>query len=284
MKIQCSVCEAAEAKVLCCDDEAALCWGCDQKVHADNLLASKHQRVLLSSSSSQMPKCDICQEIVGYFFCLQDRALLCRKCDAAIHGTNTLLSLHQRFLLTGVKVGLEPTESWPSSSTSKTRSDEKILGPESLSVPQLITPVSSSIVGSDFTLSNLSFASGSAAGNVTQWPLDEFLRISGFNQNANFVNNGLSKANSVKFGGSICSRAVEGSQEANECLDQMPDTFWAVPQITSQHTESELHLSECYPNPSNCATFVPDVSSPWFQISCLHQEPCGMSSKKRRQF
>ncbi|KAL0406707.1 UNVERIFIED_CONTAM: B-box zinc finger protein 22 [Sesamum latifolium] len=34
MKIQCNVCEAAEANVLCCADEAALCWSCDQKVHA----------------------------------------------------------------------------------------------------------------------------------------------------------------------------------------------------------------------------------------------------------
>lgn len=282
MKIQCSVCEAAEAKVLCCADEAALCWGCDQKVHAANKLASKHQRVLLSSSSSQMPKCDVCQEIVGYFFCLQDRALLCRKCDAAIHSMNSLVSLHQRFLLTGVKVGLETTESWPSPSTSKT--DEKILEPESISVPQLMTPVSSSVVGSDFTLSNLSFAGGSPAGNVTRWPLDEVLRIDDFNQNANFVNIGFSKANSVKFEGSVCSQAVEGSLKANECLDQMPDTFWAVPQITSQLTESELHLSKSYPNPSNCATFVPDVTSPWFQISRLLQEPCGTSSKRRRQF
>jgi hypothetical protein len=61
MKIQCNVCEGAEAKVLCCADEAALCWECDEKVHAANKLASKHQRVPLSTSSSHMPKCDICQ-------------------------------------------------------------------------------------------------------------------------------------------------------------------------------------------------------------------------------
>lgn len=60
MKIQCNVCEVAEAKVLCCADEAALCWGCDHQIHAANKLASKHHRVPLSSSSS-MPKCDICQ-------------------------------------------------------------------------------------------------------------------------------------------------------------------------------------------------------------------------------
>jgi len=61
MKIQCNVCEAAEAKVLCCADEAALCRECDEKVHAANKLASKHQRVPLSISPSHMPKCDICQ-------------------------------------------------------------------------------------------------------------------------------------------------------------------------------------------------------------------------------
>lgn len=73
MKIQCNVCEAAEAKVLCCADEAVLCWECDEKVHAANKLANKHQRVPLSTSSSHMPKCDICQV---YLYCM-----LCWFCD-----------------------------------------------------------------------------------------------------------------------------------------------------------------------------------------------------------
>lgn len=67
MKIQCNVCEAAEAVVLCCADEAALCWACDEKVHAANKLAGKHQRVPLSVSSSSIPKCDICQVWSFYF-------------------------------------------------------------------------------------------------------------------------------------------------------------------------------------------------------------------------
>ena len=61
MKIQCNACEGAEASVLCCADEAVLCWACDDKIHAANKLASKHQRVPLSASS--MPNCDICQVI-----------------------------------------------------------------------------------------------------------------------------------------------------------------------------------------------------------------------------
>ena len=68
MKIQCNVCEAAEAAVLCCADEAALCWTCDEKVHAANKLASKHQRVPLSTSNSQMPKCDICQVYFEFWY------------------------------------------------------------------------------------------------------------------------------------------------------------------------------------------------------------------------
>ncbi|RRT84149.1 hypothetical protein BHE74_00012436 [Ensete ventricosum] len=62
MKIQCDVCERAAAAVLCCADEAALCWSCDEKVHAANKLAGKHQRVPLlptnpNSCSSQIPNC-----------------------------------------------------------------------------------------------------------------------------------------------------------------------------------------------------------------------------------
>lgn len=125
MKIQCSVCEAAEANVICCADEAALCWACDEKVHTANKLVSKHQRVLLSSSHTHMPKCDFCQETVGYFFCLEDRALFCRKCDLAIHTVNSFVSKHQRFLLAGVKVGIEAIEHGPLPSV-KTKSHETV--------------------------------------------------------------------------------------------------------------------------------------------------------------
>ncbi|XP_062233597.1 B-box zinc finger protein 22-like [Phragmites australis] len=122
MKIQCNACGAAEARVLCCADEAALCVACDEEVHAANKLAGKHQRVpLLSnagasatvSAAPAVPKCDICQEASGYFFCLEDRALLCRDCDVAIHTVNSFVSAHQRFLLTGVQVGLDPADPVP---------------------------------------------------------------------------------------------------------------------------------------------------------------------------
>ncbi|GAB4846611.1 hypothetical protein Ancab_025617 [Ancistrocladus abbreviatus] len=255
MKIQCHVCEAAEASVLCCADEAALCNACDEKIHAANKLASKHQRVSLSNSASQMPKCDICQEMVGYFFCLEDRALLCRKCDVAIHTVNPYVSAHQRFLLTGVKVELEPSEPGSSSSTGKPRSGEKVPETETHSVSrrsapmsvankfEKVAPTQSSGVGGltpskrrapmpvagdyskmlpvqggveDFSPSRFSFAGGSAAGSFPQWNIDDFLGLSEFNQNYGFPDHGSSKADSGKLGESDSS-FPKSSEDDLEC-------------------------------------------------------------------
>ncbi|XP_020192017.1 B-box zinc finger protein 22 [Aegilops tauschii subsp. strangulata] len=115
MKVLCSACEAAEARVVCCADEAALCARCDRDVHDANRLAGKHHRLPLLSAASNppavsAPNCDICQEGHAYFFCVEDRALLCRSCDVAVHTANAFVSAHRRFLLTGVQVGLEPDE------------------------------------------------------------------------------------------------------------------------------------------------------------------------------
>ncbi|XP_034678987.1 B-box zinc finger protein 22 isoform X1 [Vitis riparia] len=205
MKIQCNVCEAAEANVLCCADEAALCWACDEKVHAANKLASKHQRVPLSTSSSQMPKCDICQETVGYFFCLEDRALLCRKCDVSIHTANTYVSAHQRFLLTGVKVGLEPTQPGLSSSMGKSNLVGKHSETESPSASRRGTPMpltcdynktlSIQAGGAgDFVPTKVSFAGGSGSTeSIPQWHIDELFGLNEFNQTYGCMDNGTSK-------------------------------------------------------------------------------------------
>jgi hypothetical protein len=58
------------------------------------------------------PVCPSCllvhfQEGAAFFFCLEDRALLCRDCDISIHTANELAQKHTRFLLTGIRVGLE---------------------------------------------------------------------------------------------------------------------------------------------------------------------------------
>ncbi|KAG8051199.1 hypothetical protein GUJ93_ZPchr0009g2236 [Zizania palustris] len=43
MKIGCDACGQAEAAVLCCADDAALCRRCDAAVHSANRLAGKHR-------------------------------------------------------------------------------------------------------------------------------------------------------------------------------------------------------------------------------------------------
>ncbi|KAG8386753.1 hypothetical protein BUALT_Bualt03G0181800 [Buddleja alternifolia] len=151
MKIQCDVCEAAKAQVVCCADEAALCGGCDLKIHAQHKLAARHHRLQLFPSA--MPICNICHaglyicittinislyisliilmkylkcsrkkinsqryiqkrlifEALGFFFCLEHRAVACRKCDITTHKANSPFSSnHHRLLLTGVKVALDP--------------------------------------------------------------------------------------------------------------------------------------------------------------------------------
>ncbi|KAM7461237.1 hypothetical protein LguiA_029358 [Lonicera macranthoides] len=106
MKIQCDVCEKAAATVICCADEAALCAKCDTEVHAANKLASKHQRLMLQSTSNKLNPCDICQEKAALIFCVEDRALLCRDCDQSIHSTGSRAANHQRLLATGIRVAL----------------------------------------------------------------------------------------------------------------------------------------------------------------------------------
>lgn len=277
MKIQCNVCEAAEATVLCCADEAALCWACDEKVHAANKLASKHQRVPLSTSSSQMPKCDICQESVGYFFCLEDRALLCRKCDVAIHTVNNLVSSHQRFLLTGVKVGLEAAEIGGSSSTGKSSysSEKKIPETEEShpmirkTVPMSATSQTNKVMHvqttpvDDFVPNKMSYNGGGSTGSIQQWQFDDFLALTDFNQNYNYLENGSSKADSGKLDsdGSPILRAMEIELDGEECLGRVPDASWAVPQISSPPTASGLCWQKSRPHQRQIDTtaFVPDV-------------------------
>lgn len=298
MKIQCNVCEAAEAAVLCCADEAALCWACDEKIHAANKLAGKHQRVPLSSSSSSIPKCDICQEASGFFFCLQDRALLCRKCDVAIHTVNPHVSAHQRFLLTGIKVGLEPADIGPSTkSSSSPNSDDKSMETKpfalSISEPQKMDfdhhhqqqqqqEVLPETKGSDHISTKLPFAStGSATGSIPQWQIEEIFGLTDFDQSYEYMeNNGSSKADTSRRGDSDSSSMMRSAEEdiedCSNCLGS--ETSWAVPQIHSPPTASGLNWPKHFHHHS---VFVPDISS---STPCTGSSPNQRIGKRRRQF
>ena len=69
MKIRCDVCDKVEATVFCCADEAALCDGCDHRVHHANTLVSKHSRFsLVHPSFKESPLCDTCQVLADRYF------------------------------------------------------------------------------------------------------------------------------------------------------------------------------------------------------------------------
>ncbi|CAH2067828.1 unnamed protein product [Thlaspi arvense] len=291
MKIQCNVCEAAEAAVLCCADEAALCWACDEKIHAANKLAGKHQRVPLSVSSSSIPKCDICQEASGFFFCLQDRALLCRKCDVAIHTVNPHVSAHQRYLLTGIRVGLESTDVGPSTKSSPSN-DDKTMETKPFAVPtsepqtfdhphhhQVVLPETKV---SDHISTKLPFASsGSATGSIPQWQIEEIFGLTDFDQSYEYMeNNGSSKADTSRRGDSDSSSMMRSGEEDGEdnniCLGG--EASWAVPQIHSPPTASGLNWPKQFQHHS---VFVPDISS---STPYTGSSPKQRIGKRRRRF
>lgn len=114
MRIGCDVCKTEAAAVICCADEAALCAGCDEEVHAANMLAGKHRRLPLHCNASKLPRCDICQDKSAFIFCVEDRALFCQDCDEAIHISGTLSANHHRLLATGISVGLIPVQTMDS--------------------------------------------------------------------------------------------------------------------------------------------------------------------------
>ncbi|CAA0820098.1 B-box zinc finger protein 22, partial [Striga hermonthica] len=49
-------------------------------------------------------------ECLGFFFCLEHRSVLCRKCDVSAHEGNSLRAMHQRMLLSGIEAQLHPIQ------------------------------------------------------------------------------------------------------------------------------------------------------------------------------
>ncbi|KAF2314433.1 hypothetical protein GH714_026352 [Hevea brasiliensis] len=235
------------------------------------------------------------QETAGFFFCLEDRALLCRKCDVAIHTANAYVSAHQRFLLTGVKVGLEPTDPGASSSSGKSPSGEKTSETKSHYVSRRGTPMPlaspsnevlpAQVVGQEFEPVKVSFSGGSAAGDIPQWQMDEFLGLTGFSQNYSYVNNGSSKADSGKRSDSDSSAILRSAEEEvdddDECLGQVPDSSWAVPQIPSPPTASGLYWPKRVHNQSDNGEFVPDICCSTVQ-NHHHRRQHGSVTKRQR--
>ena len=124
----------------------------------------------------------------------------------AIHTVNPHVSAHQRFLLTGIRVGLECTDTGPSTKPSppnddKTNEAKKVTLPTS--EPQKMDfdhhhhqqVVLQETNVSDHISTKLPFASsGSAAGSIPQWQIEEIFRLTDFDQSYEYMEiNGSSK-------------------------------------------------------------------------------------------
>ncbi|XP_076958382.1 B-box zinc finger protein 21-like [Bidens hawaiensis] len=181
MKINCDVCNKDEASVFCPADDAALCAACDHRVHHANTLAGKHHRCsLLPPSPNNSPLCDICQEEKALLFCQQDRAILCKNCDVAIHKVNEHTMNHCRFLLTGVKlssVALTPTTTNGVVPDQKPKSRER--EPVSINKPVAVSaPVvnqTQKINGSGHGSTTASSISDYLIETLPGWHVEDFL-------------------------------------------------------------------------------------------------------------
>eukprot|EP00976_Prorocentrum_cordatum_P109420 1195015-Prorocentrum_minimum.AAC.2 len=147
--------------------------------------------------SSLVGLCPVLQDANAYVVCRQDRAFLCRRCDISVHSATKLAQKHQRFLLTGVTIALQPHGSNNSEeSASAEASDEggkcgsegsggePSSSKSNLSHPQLVPdlgyPASSSDNGKQKQYGKSSkFDKSMMATSVPHWRVDELLDIPG---------------------------------------------------------------------------------------------------------
>ncbi|KAL0424545.1 UNVERIFIED_CONTAM: Zinc finger protein CONSTANS-LIKE 2 [Sesamum radiatum] len=83
----CDTCRSAASAVYCRADLAYLCTSCDTRIHAANLLSSRHERVWV---------CEACESAPAAVLCKADSASLYSACDADIHSANPLARRHHR--------------------------------------------------------------------------------------------------------------------------------------------------------------------------------------------
>lgn len=126
---------------------------------------------------------------------------------------------------------------------------------------------------------------GQAKGSYSEaidWSVDDLFGFTDFNQNYGFQEQGSSKADSGKLGGSDGSPpcfAADMGVDFDECFGQVPEmSYDAVPQVPSPPTASGLHWQKSFHYPAaEHAVFVPDITSRNFdgyQRNPKRRKPC----------
>lgn len=72
MERLCEVCGSGRVVVYCRADSAALCLGCDSRIHSANILSMRHERSLI---------CDKCNSQSATVRCFVDKISLCEGCN-----------------------------------------------------------------------------------------------------------------------------------------------------------------------------------------------------------
>ncbi|KAL1548293.1 B-box zinc finger protein 22-like [Salvia divinorum] len=131
------------------------------------------------------------------------------------------------------------------------------------------------------------FSGGSSTGSISQWQFDEFLGYGDFTQSYNFMDNDSSKADSGKLGSSDSSQillAADGELECDDCMGQVPETYWAVPQIISAHSIRAL-LAEKFPESARlCCVCARHKFPPLQNLRNQQDHSHATNSKRRRHY
>ncbi|XP_040372909.1 uncharacterized protein LOC121052275 [Rosa chinensis] len=130
--------------------------------------------------------------------------------------TPSIVANSPEVLLTRIKVGPKPDQTGSdgggggvAGSSSSVKSDSRAVSKCEANI-QLAEECKVSLS----SVAGMSFAGGSAAGSVPQWPMDEFMGFTYFDQSIGYMDNGSSKANCGKLGDSDSS--ILRSSEAIE--------------------------------------------------------------------
>lgn len=131
------------------------------------------------------------------------------------------MSAHQRFLLTGVKVGPDPAEPGPPSTSVNSQSGGKVSGMKSTSASKVAAPgllagdyngalpVREDAVG-NFAPNKVPLSGGSIAGSIQSWNLDDFLGLADYNHTYSYLDNGSSKVSNPMFSLKVLAVMLHG--------------------------------------------------------------------------
>ena len=166
------------------------------------------------------------QEGAAFFFCLEDRALLCRDCDISIHTANDLARKHTRFLLTGVRVGLENLRADEQAEAPSTSAPSKVLG--SPFPPKPTSPVARVPV---YQPAEQKPSKKKSAAAVPSSPVPDAFSGGGSGFSGGF-GGGSSGAGPSSRGGGASSSGLRRGQSVN--VNELPDStvpVWSVDEI-----------------------------------------------------